>query len=106
MLSQQGRFRTGKARQYLQQLCKHFAHKVDARHSETEGFAALPPGDATMAADPTCLCVTVTAKDADGLRTARFIIDDHMVRFAHREAFEEMEWDTPRPLQADVCSPN
>lgn len=37
------RLETANASKYLQQLCKHFAHKVEVRFDETEGHCALPP---------------------------------------------------------------
>ncbi|WP_371156441.1 DUF2218 domain-containing protein [Jannaschia sp. 2305UL9-9] len=91
-LSDLGRFETANASRYLQQLCKHFAHKVEVRHDETSGEAALPTGPATLRAEPGALIVTVTADDADGLARARHIVDDHLKRFAFREAFETMSW--------------
>jgi len=91
-LSDTGRFETVQASKYLQQLCKHFAHKVEATYDETQGRAALPPGPATLHADRDSLSVTVTGPDQEGLEVARKIIDSHLARFAFREGFERMDW--------------
>ncbi|MBS8227734.1 DUF2218 domain-containing protein [Vannielia litorea] len=88
-----GRFATPHASKYLQQLCKHFGHKIEVRFDETSGECALPPGPATLKAEPEALVVDVTAPDEEGLTRARAVIDNHLVRFAFREGFETMTWD-------------
>lgn len=92
MLSASARFETPNASKYLKQLCKHFAHKVSVEYDDTNGKAALPPGPATMLADDAALSVTVTAQDEQGLGMAKFIIDDHLSRFAFRET-PELKWE-------------
>lgn len=91
-LQNTGRFETAQAGKYLQQLCKHFAHKVEVSYDAQSGWVDLPPGRATLEASAEALQVTVTGPDEDGLGLAREIIDNHLVRFAFREGFEAMEW--------------
>ncbi len=91
-LTDTGTFETDHASRYMQQLCKHFAHKIDVDYDETRARAALPVGPATMAAEGGVLRVTVNAEDAEGLARARRVIDDHLKRFAHREDFTGMSW--------------
>ncbi|SIN80516.1 DUF2218 domain-containing protein [Vannielia litorea] len=88
-----GRFATRSASKYMQQLCKHFAHKIDVRYDATSAEAALPPGPATMRAEPEELVIEITAPDEEGLTRARAVIDNHLVRFAFRENFETMDWE-------------
>jgi hypothetical protein len=88
----EGRFETPNASRYLRQLCKHFAHKVAADWDTERGRVALPIGPVEMMATPEELIVTVAAEDEEGLARARQIIDDHLVRFAHREHFSELSW--------------
>lgn len=92
MLTATGRFETANASKYLQQLCKHFGHKVAVRFDAESGEAALPPGPARLHADGRALSATVTAGDAEGLARAKHIIDDHLRRFAFREDFATMDW--------------
>ena len=92
MLTQIGTFPTAHAGKYIQQLCKHFAHKVEVSHSDTEGRAALPPGEAVMVASEATLTITVSGVDADALKLARAIIDSHLERFAFRDGFKTMDW--------------
>lgn len=87
-----GRFDTLNASKYLQQLCKHFGHKVEAEFDTAQGRVAFPFGPADMKADETALTVTVTAADDDTLTRARGVIDSHLARFAFRESFEHMDW--------------
>ncbi|WP_040644836.1 DUF2218 domain-containing protein [Rubellimicrobium thermophilum] len=88
------RYPTAHASKYLQQLCRHFAHKVEARCDGQSGHAALPTGPATLTADAEGLTVRVEAEDAKSLIQARFVIDSHLVTFAHREGFTGLDWQT------------
>ena len=91
-LTETGQFETPNGSKYLQQLCKHFAHKVIVEYDDKEGLAALPAGPARLYASATGLRVEITAEDAEGLTRARHVIDDHLKRFAFREGFEGMSW--------------
>ena len=48
---------TAKASRYLQQLCKHWSHKLDVELSENEGIVRFPSAVATMRADSDALTV-------------------------------------------------
>lgn len=86
------RHETPHGSKYLQQLCKHFGHKVEVRYDAESGDAALPPGPARFAADEGGLSMTVTAENAEGLATAKRIVEIHLVRFAFREKLEALDW--------------
>lgn len=92
MLTAQATLATENGSKYLQQLCKHFAHKIEVTYTPTTGSAALPTGPAQLNADDAGLWVEVTARDPEGLVVAKGIIDSHLKRFAFRENFEEMPW--------------
>lgn len=92
MLESTARFETENGSKYLQQLCKHFAHKVTVDYTETDARCELPPGPATLQADAHCLSFAVTAADEDGLKLAKYIIEDHIVRFAFREELKSLNW--------------
>ena len=94
MLTDHGRFDTPNASKYLQQLCKHFAHKVAVEHDEIRGTVTLGMGPATLQASETTLTAEVTAPGAADLAEARDIIDRHLARFAFREEFEAMTWQS------------
>lgn len=86
------RFETAHGSRYLQQLCKHFAHKLEVRYSETEAEAVLPTGTMRLRADAAGLHAEVTAEDLPGLIQARFVIDKHLVTFAFRDGFSGFPW--------------
>lgn len=91
-LTSTGTFATENASRYLQQLCKHFGHKVDVDFNETEARLAMPLGPVTMTADTEVLTINVSAADADSIGVARKVIDSHLERFAFREDFKTMSW--------------
>ena len=92
MIVSTARYATPHASKYLQQLCKHFAHKVEVSFDAHRGTAALLSGPAELAADAEALTVRVTAPDLKGIITARYVIDSHLVTFAHREDFAGLSW--------------
>ncbi|MEO0622190.1 MAG: DUF2218 domain-containing protein [Pseudomonadota bacterium] len=78
---------------YLQQLCKHFAHKVEVRFDAERGEAALPGARARFEAVGGALRIELLADDATGLARGKAIIDDHLVRFAFREQLGAPDWE-------------
>lgn len=97
MLRSSAYFPTLHASKYLQQLCKHFAHKVAVEFDETEGSAALPAGPAKLYADPAGLRIVVSGEDAKALIHARYAIDSHLVTFAYRENYMGLSWKMDDP---------
>ncbi|MFC5584568.1 DUF2218 domain-containing protein [Nitratireductor kimnyeongensis] len=82
---------TENASKYLQQLCKHFAHKVSVDFDTSRGKVGFPFGDCTMSADEAALTIECTAKTDEELARAQNVIDDHLTRFAWREK-PEISW--------------
>lgn len=83
---------TANGPKYLQQLCKHFAHKAEVSLTETEGRAVLGEGVAHLAADANGLAVRIEAPDAKAVIQTRYVIDVHLVNFAFREGFTGLTW--------------
>ncbi|WP_027260067.1 MULTISPECIES: DUF2218 domain-containing protein [Leisingera] len=98
MLTDTGRFDTPNGAKYLQQLCKHFAHKVEVQFDTADetgqGTVALGMGPATLHATGQDLTAKVTAPTPEELDHARQIIDNHLARFAFREEFKNMTWQS------------
>ncbi|MCP9484105.1 DUF2218 domain-containing protein [Shimia sp. CNT1-13L.2] len=92
MRSNTGTFETEHASKYLQQLCKHFAHKTDVVFDAEKADVVFPFGSAKMLAAKDKLTVTVSAEDDETLSKARVVIDKHLERFAFRENFSTMAW--------------
>lgn len=82
---------TASASRYLQQLCKHFAHKIPAEWTPSAGRITFPLGPVDLVADDAGLCVTVEATDAARLGELEDVVVRHLVRFAFREDLV-VEW--------------
>lgn len=88
----EGHFATPNGSKYLQQLCKHFSHKIDVEFTETEGTATFAFGAAHLIADKSGLTIRFELEEADTLPSAKGVIDSHLERFAFREDFKNMDW--------------
>lgn len=92
MLTSSARFETPNGSKYMQQLFRHFAHKVEVEVDAQQGRARLGPGPVEMTADAKGLSVKVSAEDLRGIIEARYIIDKHLVTFAFRDGFSGFAW--------------
>jgi len=92
MALEAARVPTANGARYLQQLCKHWSHKLDVQHSENEGIVRFPSAVATMKADPDALTVTVEADEDETLQRMKNVVASHLDRFAFREAPLPFEW--------------
>lgn len=92
MLTATGTYTTENASKYLVQLCKHFAHKIEVDYDNTSGSCSFPMGTATMQADETLLTVNIKVSDNEALKQVKHVIDIHLVKFAFREDFQNMDW--------------
>lgn len=88
--------KTDHAQKYLQQLCKHFAHKVTVSYSPEEGRVAFPPGRCLMNANEQHLAFYCLAKEDRAIPMIKSILDRHLVKFAWREELE-YEWVSGMP---------
>ncbi len=80
---------TPKAERYLQQLCKHFGHKVPVDFDHQQGSITLPFGTCSLAAQESTLSMTVSGADIEKLEQ---VIGSHFERFAFRETVKVI-WD-------------
>ena len=90
-----GHFATAKGSQFLQQLCKHFAHDHQVENDTHAGTITLYSGLAHLSADDSGLTVRVEAADIRGLLEVRFVVDKHLAIFAFREKFSGFSWSDP-----------
>lgn len=77
---------------YLQQLCKHWAHKFETVFDASAGWIDLPMGRTAMVAEPDALVVTLTVEDIDKVETMQDVVAKHLDRFAFREAPLPFDW--------------
>ncbi|WP_373236808.1 DUF2218 domain-containing protein [Cohaesibacter celericrescens] len=76
---------TTRASIYLQQLCKHFGHKVEVQFDPQSGKIKFPFGTCALSADDTALDLTVLAETQPDLTKTTRVIASHLERFAFRE---------------------
>jgi len=69
---------------YLQQLCKHFAHKRPVEFTPERGQIALAAGVCRLDATGGVLTIRAEAEDADKLAQLQDVIARHLERFAFR----------------------
>ncbi|WP_417773654.1 DUF2218 domain-containing protein [Stappia sp.] len=91
MPGSQARVETQHASRYLQQLCKHFAHKVSVTFDASEGSVDFPFGDCRLKAGDDVLHIECVSDTQDTLRRTQFVVHDHLERFAWREK-PEIVW--------------
>lgn len=81
---------TAHASRYLQQLCKHFAHKLpETTFDPTKGRLPFPFGvcdlDTVATPDALALVLRLTADTAEDLERLQSVVASHLERFAFRE---------------------
>jgi hypothetical protein len=81
-----------KASGYLQQLCKHFGHKVAVNFTPERGTIVFDFGNCALAASGNMLSLTATAGTTVGLSRVQHVIASHLERFAFREK-PEIVWN-------------
>jgi len=77
---------------YLQQLCKHWSHKLDVELGEKGGVVRFSEAVATMSADDKALKVNIEAASDEVLERMKGVVSSHLDRFAFREAPLPFEW--------------
>ena len=81
--------RTEQASRYLQQLCKHWSHKMETEFDSENGTVTFPSGAVTtLHAEPANLEVRIDADGDETLDRLETVVADHLKRFAFREQLE------------------
>lgn len=84
---------TASASRYLQQLAKHWSHKMEVTFSEQEGTIAFPNGShLAMRADSDTLDLALTVPDGEDLARMQEVVASHIDRFAFREGPLSYDW--------------
>lgn len=85
---------TERASRYLQQLCKHFAHKISVDFDASRGKADFSFGICTMIASDKVLELRCEASTQEALDRVQYIVDDHVKRFTWKEK-PQIDWLSP-----------
>lgn len=86
------RYPTPNADRYVQQLAKHFAHKIEVRSDAESADFVMEAGTVHLQAEDGVFVARVEAEDAKGIVNLRYVIDKHLVIFAFRDGFTGLEW--------------
>lgn len=89
-----GRASTQHASRYLQQLAKHWAHNNDVTFDATNADILLRGNRVQMRAEPEALVVTLTTGSEGDPARLRQVFEEHINRFAFREAPLPFQWST------------
>ncbi len=88
-----GTLKTAKASGYLQQLCKHFAHKVEVSFTPEAGHILFGFGRTDLTATDDMLSVTLTLTEGDNFNGPKHVIDKHLAIFTHRKGGVGLTWE-------------
>jgi hypothetical protein len=83
---------TQHAARYLQQLCKHWAHRFEVDFTPDHAVVALPEARLTLNAFPDALEILVQGESLDGVLRMRDVVQSHVDGFAFREAPLKFAW--------------
>jgi hypothetical protein len=85
MKHSEARIKTERASIYLQQLCKHFAHRLPVEFTRERGQITFSVGTCRLAADAGELTLSAEAADDAQLAQLQEVVARHLVRFAFRD---------------------
>ncbi|WP_271300743.1 DUF2218 domain-containing protein [Sphingomonas sp. CV7422] len=84
---------TASASRYLQQLAKHWSHKMTVSFTAEEGTITFPNGSVlVMRADSETLDLLLTVPAGEDVERMRGVVASHLDRFAIREAPLTFDW--------------
>ena len=84
--------KTLKASIYLQQIGKHFSHKLKVEFDAHAGRIEFPFGIAELNVEELGLNIIVKAESAEKLDKMKYVLASHLERFAFREKLKCI-WD-------------
>jgi uncharacterized protein len=89
---------TANASKYIQQLCKHWSHKLEVDLSDEKGVVRFPDAVVAMEARADDLTVTIDGKAKDEVERLKGVVASHLDRFAFREAPLKFDWSEPQAM--------
>jgi uncharacterized protein len=87
---------TANAAKYIQQLCKHWSHRLEVDLSDQKGVVRFPAAVVTLEAGPEALEVVIDGEGAEEVDRLKGVIATHLDRFAFREAPLRFDWSKPK----------
>jgi hypothetical protein len=83
---------TANAAKYLQQLCKHWSHRLEVDFSDRKGVVRFPAAVATLDAGEDSLLVSIEGEASEEVERLKGVVATHLDRFAFREAPLKLDW--------------
>jgi uncharacterized protein len=83
---------TASAAKYLQQLCKHWSHRLKVEFSDRKGVVNFPAAVVRLEADDDALKVTIEGEGNEEVERLKGVLATHLDRFAFREAPLGFDW--------------
>lgn len=80
---------------YMQQLCKHWSHKLEVELSEQRGVVRFPAAVATFEPRAGALEVAIEGDKSEEVERLKGVVASHLDRFAFREAPLRFDWTGP-----------
>jgi uncharacterized protein len=87
---------TANAAKYIQQLCKHWSHKLKVDLSDRKGVVTFPAAVVALEAGADALTVTIESEDSEEVERMKGVVSSHLDRFAFREAPLRFDWSGPK----------
>jgi hypothetical protein len=86
---------TANGAKYMQQLCKHWSHKLEVKLSEGRGVVKFPAAVAIFEPEADALQVTIEAEEGETVERMKGVVASHLDRFAFRESPLRFDWSEP-----------
>ena len=77
---------------YVQQLCKHWSHRLEVDLSEGKGLVRFPAAVVTLEAGADALMVTIEGEENQEVERLKGVVATHLDRFAFREPPLRFDW--------------
>ena len=88
-------FPTTRGLQLMQTLAKHFGHKIPVRTGDDHAEISFDFGDARIGITDSGLHLQATGRDTEAVQRVADVLGRHLLRFAHREDPQPLEWSLP-----------
>ena len=85
---------TANAAKYLQQVCKHWSHRLEVDLSDRKGVVRFPAAVVQFEASDDALLVAIEGEESETERM-KGVVASHLDRFAFREAPLRFDWSGP-----------
>ena len=83
---------TANGAKYMQQLCKHWSHKLEVDLSEQEAWSSFRPQSPSFEPGTDALSVTIESEEGEAVERMKGVVASHLDRFAFREAPLRFDW--------------